>query len=76
VSVENKILARASSKNEFLNLLVHLESSASQDYLLESTLQQLGQNLGMGFIPGQDSRKQPPSNVGELPPPPTPTRNQ
>ena len=73
--IENMVLARASSKKDLIDLLVHLESSTSQDYLLESTLQQLGLNLGMGFVPGQDSRKQPPSNVGELPPPPTPTRN-
>lgn len=74
--VENKILARGADKKDLVDLVVRLESYAVTPYLLDTRLQYLGRSIGSGFIPGQDTRKLPPGNVGELPAPPRPVGNE
>ena len=75
-TVENKILARGTDKEDLVDLLVRLESFTVTPYMLDTRIQNLGSSLGSGFVPGPDTRKLPPGNVGELPAPPRPVDNQ
>ncbi len=73
--IKNMVLATASTQSEFLDLLLKLESLTSFTELRDQRISGLSWNLGYGFFPGQGTRRLPPGNAGELPTPPTPTRN-
>lgn len=74
-AVNNKILARGTSPDDLKNLLVYIESLVPTPGLLNTRLSQTGQAMSSGYIPGEDARKLPPGNVGELPAPPSPAGN-
>ena len=74
-AVSNKILARGTSPDDLKNLLVYIESLIPLQGLLNARLGQAGQAMSSGYVPGEDARKLPPGNVGELPTPPRPDGN-
>ena len=71
-AVNNKILARGTSPDDLKNLLEYIESLIPTEGLLNSRLSQAGQAMSSGYVPGEDARRLPPGNVGELPAPPSP----
>jgi tetratricopeptide (TPR) repeat protein len=73
--VENRLLARAETPDDFIELVVRLEAIAATDGILDSGITQLESTLGSSFMPGQHGRKLPPGSIGELPTPPNPVRN-
>ena len=74
-AVNNKILARGTSPDDLKNLLVYIESLEPTQGLLNARLGQTGQAMSSGYVPGEDARRLPPGNVGELPAPPSPAGN-
>ena len=75
-AVEDKMLAQGADREELLALVYQLESYAATPYLLEARLLNMAGSIGSSYVPGQDNRKLPPGNVGELPAPPRPVDNQ
>ena len=74
-AVENRLLARAETPDDFIELVVRLEALAARGGVLDSGITQLESTLGSSFVPGQHGRKLPPGSIGELPTPPSPVRN-
>ena len=70
------MLAQGADREELLALVYQLESYDATPYLLEARLLNMAGSIGSGYVPGQDNRKLPPGNVGELPAPPRPVDNQ
>ena len=73
--IQNMVLATAYDSGDYLDLLLALESRVPSSELIDQRILGHVWSVGYGVFPGQGTRRLPPGNAGELPAPPSPTRN-
>ncbi len=73
--IQNQILVGGEGPAELMGLLQRVESEEAGARLMDVRTNQAIQAINAGITPGQDTRKLPGANIGELPTPPVPTGN-